>query len=97
MAKGTVYRASSSRGYFGDAMKIRWTAHNVHAVELIAIQLHKDFRAAAKAFGLVSGPGMIFRVHDHGWAACHRQDYFLQRARRQFLDARTKQAKTKRK
>jgi hypothetical protein len=61
-------------------------------VELLASQLHHEYRAAFKA--LHSGRGSFMGVgrvrsksgtgclneHDHGWTKCHRQKYFLRRA-----------------
>ena len=36
------------------------------AVELLAKELHKTFRAATKAF-------LGIKNHDHGWAACRKK------------------------
>jgi hypothetical protein len=61
-------------------------------IEMLASQLHREYRAAFKA--LHSGRGSFMGVgrvrsksgtdclseHDHGWTKCHRQKYFLRRA-----------------
>lgn len=39
----------------------------------VAQELHRHFRAACKALGVPS-------KHDHGWAGCHKQSYFIRRA-----------------
>ena len=57
-------------------------------VERLAVELHRQYRAAEKA---LNGPdrtdtvpalkdGVMLR-HDHSWEGCHKQKYFLQRAR----------------
>lgn len=47
----------------------------VQAVDLLAKELHKDYRAARKALG-----DTRWDAHDHGWAHCNRKDYFRKRA-----------------
>lgn len=52
--------------------------------ERLAVELHRQYRAAEKAL-TPSQPGLS-RVdtnlrHDHGWAGCHKQKYFQARAR----------------
>lgn len=48
-------------------------------VELLAKQLHENFRAACKAMEVPEGP----YAHDHGWRDCgtRRKQYFMKRAR----------------
>ena len=50
-------------------------------IEMLAVQFHREYRAAEKALGGTSTSSRlgIFK-HDHGWAGCHRQKYFLHRA-----------------
>lgn len=48
--------------------------------EQLAIELHKDYRAASK-FLRVDG------LHDHGWAHCTCKRYFRQRAARKLPSA----------
>lgn len=45
----------------------------------LAIQMHKDYRAASKA--LSKRPN-----HDHGWDGCNNQLYFLRRAKRKLAE-----------
>ena len=50
-------------------------------VELLASQLHREYRAANKAMSAnhrAQPPTQL--LHDHGWTKCHRQKYFLRRA-----------------
>jgi len=50
-------------------------------VELLASQLHREYRAAFKT--LHDGGAQCWNnkgEHDHGWTKCHRQKYFLRRA-----------------
>lgn len=60
------------------------------AIEQLAEELHGDYRAANKA--LSNEPEIAYRtssykgMHDHGWAKCHKKDYFRQRASRKLLD-----------
>ncbi len=54
-------------------------------VERLAVELHRHYRAAEKAFNTTDGTleGKVLKLrHDHGWAGCHRQKYFLKRAER---------------
>lgn len=46
-------------------------------IEILAMELHKNYRAAYKAMTGCVGIG----AHDHGWKACRRQDYFRARAK----------------
>lgn len=43
------------------------------AVEILAAELHRQYRAAEKALN-------PYHIHDHGWQACGKKKYFLQRA-----------------
>lgn len=53
----------------------------------LAKELHSTYRAAFKAlhkdanrFACHECSGCV-NEHDHGWAGCHRQNYFIQRAK----------------
>jgi hypothetical protein len=51
-------------------------------VEMLAHELHKDYRAAFKAMhsgGLVHTS--TAQGHDHGWMHCNRKNYFRKRAK----------------
>ncbi len=64
------------------ALQLR-VEHSV--VNCLAAALHRNYRAAEKALngraGAIEGKVVKLR-HDHGWAGCHRQKYFLKRAER---------------
>lgn len=54
----------------------------------LAQQMHSDYRAAFKTLhvgrnrlGHIGAPKNCIHEHDHGWTNCHRQDYFIRRAR----------------
>jgi hypothetical protein len=50
-------------------------------VELLASQLHREYRAAEKSCRCTDEIGhRPYYQHDHGWTKCHRQKYFLRRA-----------------
>jgi len=54
-------------------------------VERLAVELHRQYRAAEKALNtadnaLYGHTTPVTLRHDHGWAGCHRQKYFLKRA-----------------
>jgi hypothetical protein len=51
-------------------------------VELLAAQLHREYRAAEQAMARSQKtPAPDYRLpHDHGWICCSRQKYFLKRA-----------------
>lgn len=55
-----------------------------HSERALAMQMHREYRAAYKALG-TRRLGYDDSLHDHGWEACHRKDYFLNRARRLLL------------
>ncbi len=70
-------------------------------VERLAVELHRQYRAAETA---LNGPdrtdtvpalkdGVTLR-HDHGWEGCHRQKYFLKRAGRVIRYSRIQNADT---
>lgn len=48
-------------------------------IDIVAKQLHENFRAACKAMGVPKGP----HAHDHGYNDCgnRKQEYFRKRAR----------------
>ena len=52
---------------------------NFSVVEMLAEELHKQYRAAFKALHRPSGTRYL-NEHDHGWLACHKRTYFLRRA-----------------
>lgn len=60
-------------------------------LELVAKQLHENFRAACKAMGV---KGKI--AHDHGYCDCggKKKQYFLNRARILMMRAGTTEPKT---
>lgn len=51
----------------------------IDVVELLAKQLHENFRAACKAMGIKHAP----ETHDHGYGDCgnKKKEYFRKRAR----------------
>lgn len=66
---------------------VRPSSERERVVRLLAVELHRQYRAAEKA---LNGPdktdtnsslkdGVTLR-HDHGWEGCHKQAYFLRRA-----------------
>src|SRR5208337_12092 len=51
--------------------------------ELLAQQLHREYRAAEKALRTTDEVGHYpYFKHDHGWEGCHRKKYFQQHASR---------------
>lgn len=62
-------------------------------VETLAAQLHREYRAAEKAMNRkgtfakrlrrkgVEVKSANLSLHDHGWSACSKQQYFLNRAK----------------
>lgn len=49
--------------------------------ELIAQELHRQYRAAEKALRCTDVTGeRPYLQHDHGWEHCHRQEYFHKRS-----------------
>ncbi len=66
-------------------------------VERLAVELHRHYRAAEKAFNTTDGTleGKVLKLrHDHGWGGCHRQKYFLKRAGRVIRYSRIQNADT---
>lgn len=64
-------------------------------IEMRAEQMHRDYRAAFKALhvgrnrpGHVGAPKNCIPEHDHGWAKCHKRNYFRRRAKRQIEKGR---------
>lgn len=63
------------------------TSEQERAAYLLAVELHREYRAAEKA---MNGPNKTDTVpslkdgvtlrHDHGWDGCHKQAYFVRRA-----------------
>jgi hypothetical protein len=49
--------------------------------ELLAQQLHREYRAAEKACRCTDVAGeRPYYQHDHGWEGCHKKQYFRRRA-----------------
>lgn len=50
--------------------------------EMLAVELHRQYRAAEKAMlrAATGRASMNLLIHDHGWSACSKQSYFLKRA-----------------
>ncbi len=64
------------------------TAEQVALIEMLATELHRQYRAAEKAMNRakklwrggkqISNPNLL--LHDHGWASCGQRKYFHRRA-----------------
>jgi hypothetical protein len=60
----------------------------IELVEMLAAELHRQYRAAEKAMnraktiwrGGVQIPNPNRLLHDHGWSSCGKRDYFRKRA-----------------
>jgi hypothetical protein len=55
-----------------------------YVIEMLAQQLHREYRAAEKACRLpvphLPSHDGVTLFHDHGWKGCHKKDYFRKRA-----------------
>jgi hypothetical protein len=84
-------KSSASSGSFegplGNTRAATKTAGSV--IELLAEELHRQYRAAEKALNKqthslyragVLLPNENRLLHDHGWTACGKQEYFRKRA-----------------
>ena len=49
-------------------------------VEMVAAQLHREYRAAEQAMMRRHNPEQKRLPHDHGWICCSSKKYFLKRA-----------------
>jgi hypothetical protein len=58
------------------------------AIEILAEDLHRDYRAAEKALRHLCLDNNLCADlrHDHGWRSCHKKKYFRNRAGRKLKE-----------